>query len=158
MYEVMGIVLGILGLVTGYVFYRKGLRIKQPMVAYKTNDIIRGYGSKFDDLEILYKHERVENLSVTKIVFWNEGAETIDKLDLQTIDPLRIIAKFEELILDVKTLSNNNSASQFSCSLSDDKRSAEITFDYVDKRQGCVNESSPQQAAGYPADYLDFSQ
>jgi multisubunit Na+/H+ antiporter MnhG subunit len=135
---IIGTVLGVIGLLTGYIFYKWSLRVKEPRVSQKTNNLIRDYIAKFDGLEILYKGAKIQNLTVTKILFWNEGSETIDKQDLTNADPLRITVDDGYIILDYRIISCNNEASKFNCVLSEDKSSLLIEFDYIDRNQGLV--------------------
>src|SRR6266545_2886551 len=115
---IVGTVLGVIGLITGYYFYRKSLRNKEPYVSFKENNLIQGYISKFEGLEVLYRGHKVETLTVSKIIFWNGGAETIHRSDITTTDPIRVVGTNDDVkILDVKIVASNNGASQFSCTL-----------------------------------------
>jgi hypothetical protein len=116
---IVGSILGITGLIAGYIFYRKSLRIKEPFVSFKSYNLIRDYISKFDDLKILYKGRKIQNLTVTKILIWNNGSDTITREDITTIDPFRVVCVGDAKILDAKVLASNNPANQFSCALSD---------------------------------------
>ena len=105
---IVGTVLGIVGIVTGYIFYRRGLRTKEPCYSIKTQKLIAGYSAKFEDLTIHYKDKEIENLSVSRIIFWNNGSETIDRNDIATKAPIAIMTKENVEILDVKVLEQNN--------------------------------------------------
>ncbi len=135
--DIIGVILGISGIVTGYIFYRKGLRVREPTISIKTNNLIQDHVSQIDGLEILYKGQLVRNLSVSKIIFWNNGSETIDKEDIVQANPLRIVGKDGVSILDAKIVAENNKASLFTCYL-DDEGKLRITFDYLDKDHGAV--------------------
>jgi hypothetical protein len=87
---------------------------------------------------VLYKNETVANLTVSKIAFWNEGKDTIDRTDIETVNHLRIECAENIKILDTKILVCNNYSSQFSVNLSDDQKYANIEFDYIDNKQGAV--------------------
>jgi hypothetical protein len=134
----VSIVLAVIGIVLAYFFYRRGRRTKEACWAIRTNNLVAGYGSKLGDLEVLYKGQKVENLSISRIAFWNEGAETIDRQNLVTANPLRITTKGEVKLLDIKRLAVNNEASGFAVSLENDMGSARIEFDYLDREHGAV--------------------
>lgn len=135
---IAGTVLGIVGLIAGYIFYRKGLRTKEPCYAMKTETLIAGYSAKFEDLKILYKDKQIENLSVSRIAFWNNGIETIELNDIAPKAPLVVFAEDEVEILDAKVLQQTNRSNDFSIHLLDNNKFAQILFDYIDKGQGAV--------------------
>ena len=135
---IAGLVFGIVSLVTGYIFYRRGLRTKEPCYSIKTETLIAGYSAKFKDLTIHYKDKEIENLSVSKIAFWNNGSETINLDDIAPKAPLLIVVDKEAEILDAKVLEQTNLSSDFSLHLLDNGKYAQILFDFIDKRQGAV--------------------
>jgi len=134
---IIGTSLGVLGLITGYIFYRRSLRTKEPSFALRTNNLIRNHISAIDGLEVFYKNQKVNNLSVTKMMFWNNGAETIERQHITRTNPLVIFSEEEIQLLDAKVLISNNKASEFSCTLQD-KNHALIDFEYLDKGQGAI--------------------
>ena len=140
--EVIGLYVGVLGIVIGvmvsYFFYKKSLRVKEPSWMITSNNLIRGFGTAIKDLRIIYNDHPIENLTVSKIIFWNNGSETIDGSDLKTVDPLRIKTNDGVSILDVKILASNNPASRFQVHLEPETNCAYITFDYLDEKQGAV--------------------
>jgi hypothetical protein len=134
----MAVALTIASLLATYYFYRKSVRIKEPYWAIHSNNLIQGYSSKLSDLRVLYKREKVENLTISKVLFWNNGADTIDRLDIMTANQLRITGVDKTKLLDVKLLAVNNPSSQFSLEFADDKSCAYLSFDYLDNKQGAV--------------------
>lgn len=137
-----GIVLGIAGIVIGlaasYYFYWKSLRIKEPSWDIQSNNLIRGHSSKVPELQIFFKDEPVQDLTISRVVFWNNGAETIDRQDLNTINPLRITSIAEVKLLETKVVSVNNTSNQISIRETVDKSCAYLEFDYLDQAQGAV--------------------
>src|SRR5258708_38963774 len=71
---------------------QKNKRTKEPMVIFKSDNLIQNHVSNLNGLEISYKGIRVDNLMVTKVKFINAGAEIINRSDIITNDPLRISA------------------------------------------------------------------
>ena len=94
-WNIISIGIAIIGIVLAYVFYRKGLRSKEPCWSVRNNVLVEGYSSKIGKLDIRFKDEQVENLSIARIAFWNQGAETLDRHDIETVNPLRIEADEE---------------------------------------------------------------
>lgn len=133
---ILGAITGVLGLITGYVFYKLGTKSKEPCISIRSINLIRDYVATFDNVDILYNGKQVKSLTVTTIMFWNNGRETIDKQDISKAEPLKIKGVNDVRILDVKIISVNNNASLFDCPLIDND--AHIYFDYLDKKQGAV--------------------
>jgi hypothetical protein len=138
----IGIILGVAGIVIGaivsYYFYKKSIRIKEPCFDIKSYNLIEGYVSTFEGLEVSYKDQKIENLTVAKVAFWNNGAETINKSDITSADPIRIVGVNGSVILNSKTISANNKANLLSSKLHRDKNAVYIGFDYLDRQQGGI--------------------
>mgnify|MGYP001766436755 CR=1 FL=1 len=81
--DIIGVTIGIIGIVIGifgsYYFYRKSLREKAPCWVIRSNNLVNGFSSKVQNLQVLFKGNQVENLTISKVVFWNNGKETIKK-------------------------------------------------------------------------------
>jgi hypothetical protein len=111
---VVTLVLGILASgVVGYFFYRRGLRLKEPCWAIRSNNLVAGFTATYPLLEIRYKDAKVENLTVSKVLFWNHGADTIHVKDIAEADPLRLVGVAGTKILDVNLLATNSEPSRF---------------------------------------------
>jgi hypothetical protein len=130
--------IAVIGLILTCVFYQRSRRITETSWAIRTNNIVSGYTAKLEALQILYSGERVENLSVSRIIFWNSGTETIDRQAITTADPLRIVTLGDTRLLDVKVQQVNNKPCQFSADLAPDKKSAKLGLDYLNRGQGAV--------------------
>ena len=133
----IGAVFFILGLIPAYYFYVKSIKIKEPVWSIKSNNLISGSISTLEKLKITYGKLKIENLTISKILFLNHGSATIDKRDIQTVNPLRISTK-ECNILDVSILSVSNPSNNFRVNIDETKKNAFIDFDYVDLNQGVV--------------------
>ncbi len=137
----LGIVIGILGIITGYILYRRGLKLRLPSWDIRTNNLINNFSSKISKLDIKFDNKEISNLSVSKIVFWNEGREVIDKEDISKSNYLRITPSKESVkILDCKVISRNSDASNFEVLLDPEKNEARLIFDYLNFRWGAVFE------------------
>jgi hypothetical protein len=87
-------------------------------------------------LEVTYKGHKVDNLTVSKILFWNNGYDTIDSADIVSTDPLRIDSVNQ--ILDAVIIKTNNSSNQIIAAIGVDGASVNIAFDYLDKNDGAI--------------------
>jgi hypothetical protein len=140
--DILGTSIGVAGIIIGviasYYFYRKSLRNKEPSWAIRSNNIVQGFSNKIESLKVVYNDVLVENLTISKVLFWNEGAETIHRRDIETINKLRIDCLEKVKILDAKILVCNNRSSEFDVVVSEEENCAYILFDYLDRKQGAV--------------------
>ena len=83
----IAIVFFVIGLIPAYYFYRKSIRIKEPVYSIKSVNVISDYASKYENLTVSYKGEKVENFTVSKVLLCNRGAETIDRQDIASSCP-----------------------------------------------------------------------
>ena len=107
--------LGIIGLilaVVGIVLSLKSIRKKEFVYSIKSNNLISGSISKLSNLVILYNTNQIENLTVSKILFYNRGSETIHQQDIKTINPLMISSETCK-ILDASVLQVNHPSNNF---------------------------------------------
>ncbi|MCZ7363103.1 MAG: hypothetical protein O8C58_07200, partial [Candidatus Methanoperedens sp.] len=103
-------------------------------------------------MEMLYAGERIENLTATKIAFWNAGNVTISSNDFASKKPFTIKVKECKIlrtepytvsvktgykILDVKKL-YYNPINQVEIKCSKDKSQIKINFEYLAKNEGAI--------------------
>lgn len=125
-------------LLLSIVFHYRGRKEKEPLYCIRSTNVIQDFSSRFEFLELLHSGKRIENLTVTKILFWNGGRETISSGDVPATAPLEFIANDNVQILDAKILEQKNSASDFEVLISEDRSRVSLIFDYLDKGDGCV--------------------
>lgn len=139
--DIIGVTIGILGIVIGvvvsYYFYRKSLRTKEPVYSIKSNNLISGTVSTLENLNISYKDYKVQNLTVSKILLYNQGAETITRQDIETKNRLTISSE-TCTFLDVSILQANNYSNNVEVTLNPLSGHIVVDFDYLDKNQGVV--------------------
>lgn len=140
--DYLGLSVGIIGILIGiiasYYFYRKSLKIKEPCWSVRSSNLIQDYSTKVEQLKILYKDEPVENLTISRVLFWNNGSDTIDGSDIKTANPLKIVGAENVNILDSTIIASNNASSQIKAILNKAENSIPIEFDYLDDKQGAV--------------------
>jgi hypothetical protein len=73
-----------------YYFYIKSMKQKEPFYYIRSNNLIQDNLSQMSGLNISYSGQKVENLTVSQIIFWNRGSEIINKDDIVISEPLRI--------------------------------------------------------------------
>lgn len=137
METIINYAIGILGLVLAYYFYKKSIRAKKPVYSIKSNNLISGSVSTLENLNVTYRDYRVENLTVSKILFYNHGAETVTGQDLDTINHLSISSETCK-ILDGSVLQANNASNNFKVRYDTANENLFIDFDYLNQNQGAV--------------------
>lgn len=133
--------IGVLSLLLAFVSIYltiKSNKKKEPVYSIKGNNVISGYSSIYENLTVAYKGEKVENFTVSKVLIYNRGAETITKEDITTRNQLRLIALNNWKILDASILQFNNSSNKLEIDLDRAESSVRISFDYLDQNQGAV--------------------
>ena len=113
-------------------------RTRKPRWAIRTTVLIRDYTSELSDLEIRYSGHPVKNLSVSNVMFWNAGKETIRAEDIAPANPIVIKAPTGTEILNVQELVVNNPSSRLTCHSTGARQSVSLTFDFLDRGQGTV--------------------
>lgn len=130
------LILAILSIVIAIYFYIKSKKEKKPVYSLQTTKLIENKVSSIDKLNISFADKPVENLSITKLAFWNAGRETIRKNDFVQADRLRIIPVDNITIFDYK-IDFENDLNNIKIKQKKDS-SLIITFDYLDINQGVV--------------------
>jgi hypothetical protein len=135
--SVISIGLAIVSISLAIFFYLKGQRRREPCWSIRNEALIKGFSSRFEGLSISYKEHNVENLSISKIVFWNSGRVTIDGRDIADANKLRFVSRNGVDILDASVIASTLPANQFEVSQINDSE-AELSFDYLDESHGGV--------------------
>lgn len=136
----IGILIGAIGIFLSIYFYFRSIRAKRPYCLTFTHSITSASTVSVRGLEILYRGEPVQNLAVTKFVFWNAGSETINKSDVPDNTPFRIGVTGNAVLLNhsLEFLKNPSNSVTF---LEDDAgKGLLVQFDYFDRNDGFVLE------------------
>lgn len=128
----------ILGLIPGVYFYFKGKKTRTPTYIVRSVNLVKENIQKIDTVDILYSKEKIQNLSVSKIAFWNDGKATINKSDITAKEPIKLAIKDGYKFLDIEILFEKNKANDFKVEISEDNRLINISFDYCDFEEGVV--------------------
>lgn len=136
---IIAIIFFIIGLIPTYYFYKKSIRIKEPIYSIKSVNVISDYASTYPNLTVSYIGEKVKSFTVSKVLFFNRGAIALDRDDLAPLNPLRIEVSSGK-ILDATVLQVNNPSSDFTVDLNRAFQLFMIDFDYLNQHQGAVIE------------------
>lgn len=117
----------------------KGYKVKRPCYMLHSINVITGEKGSFNELTIHWRGhgDHIQNLTVTKIVFWNRGRETINGGDIVDAAPLLVKVREGCVVLDPKIIfAEEKNAVRIH--LAPDKQSVSITFDYLDRMHGFI--------------------
>jgi len=117
--------------------YFKAKKTKSPRYAKRSMNIVRDLASKIESLELSYRGKKIETATVTRVLFWNAGRETIHRADIAEADPLIITTKEGCEILDARVTQMKKPANLFNAVLGEGSK-VRIGFDYIDKNEGAV--------------------
>ncbi|MFA4955650.1 MAG: hypothetical protein WC556_01590 [Candidatus Methanoperedens sp.] len=135
----VGFLLAIISIAATIVIYQKSKRVKIPCYSIRSTSLVRDLVSKIEPLKIFYSSEPIENLTVTKMMFWNAGQDTINKQDIASAEPITVQVKEGYKILNPpKIIQMKNPANQFS--ITSNQSFITLNFDYVDKDEGVIIE------------------
>lgn len=134
-------ILGITGILVGallsYYFYRLSIRAKEPYWMIRSNNLVQDLSTELSGVEIMYRGKSVENLTISKLLFWNAGLDTIHKTDLDTSFPLRVSISGGKF-LDAQIILTNNDPSEFGFRLDDSGEYVQLDFNYLDQQHGAL--------------------
>jgi hypothetical protein len=130
----------LVGIPLAIFLHYRGKKDRLPRYAIRNNSIIVGHKEKYPAVQVHfqgYGEDNIPNLSVSKVAFWNDGRGTIKK-DNVTKSGVTLQMKEECVILDVLIIQSTNKENRFSITKSDHRKSATITFEYIDYCDGVV--------------------
>lgn len=130
------LILSILGIIVSVFLYFKSKKTKKAVYYLSSTNIISSKMKFHGNIQITYLEEKVENFTVSKISFWNNGNDVINETDLAPTDKLKIVIddNFEILDADIIFQSKKTNNAKFN------KQPKEITinFDYFNPQQGFI--------------------
>ena len=127
----------IVGLILAIAFFYASRKKKDFRYSYNSNQLIKDFTQQIDGLNISYKSESIESLTITKYVFWNKGNETINYSDFPSTSKLKIKIKKDFKILDSNIIFTKNDINNVKCELINNEEVL-LMFDYLDKGEGFV--------------------
>ncbi|MFZ3168570.1 MAG: hypothetical protein WA130_13220 [Candidatus Methanoperedens sp.] len=132
---VVSILIGLIGLVLAYITNKQ----KSPSYSIFSTNIYRNMlTSKIEPLLITYADVPIENLTVTKILFWNAGSAPIRKIDIADGDKLKVHVKDGYKILYPPIKLKEKTANKFEIYLAEDPSFIILSFDFLNKGDGAI--------------------
>lgn len=102
----------------------------------KSYCIVEKGKKKLSNFELLYKGKRVSDISITQYAIWNSGNQLLNRQDIVSEQPIRLVAHRKDQILDVHIVTESEESNKFSAVLENDE--VTIDFDYVAVNEGIV--------------------
>jgi hypothetical protein len=139
-FGLIGGVCSVIAIPLSLILYFKSKKERRPRFVSYSNNIILGLSNAIPDLKITYSGHGppLENFTVTRFFFWNDGRETIAKLDVAKNDPLTITINEPFRILDATIVHTTSKANNVGIAVNREKKDITLTFDYLDHGDGTV--------------------
>lgn len=130
------LILSVLSILISYYLYYKSKKKRQPKYSIRSVNVLSNSIQKLGEIKVSYKNKTVESLTVTKVVIWNAGNDTLNFSDMTTIDRLRIEPSNGIEIFNAELTHQSNSTNNMHIISQDNI--VDIQFDYLDQNQGGV--------------------
>jgi len=134
-FPIISIIIGITGLVYGITNNKSNPKSKRPAYKLKTTKIIEK--PDVDGLNISYKKQDVKSLSLTKVLFINDGKEIISSEDVVADHSIFIETNNDQIKIYSSELEYTSKQS-FNFEIEEFENGIEIHFDYVNPSNGCI--------------------
>jgi hypothetical protein len=135
--NILSLIFGALGVILAIFFYFKGKKRKTPVYEISDFNIISdNIEKKISDINITYKHKTIKTLTVSKVVIWNSGNQTIKNSDIPKTNRFRIKSYFDCEIYDFDVISKDDE--DCALELVKIKNGIEICFNYLEPGSGFI--------------------
>jgi len=132
------ILIPVVSIVLSIIIYKKSKRKKSIIYHIKNDSLIKDFKQKIEGLSIEYSGKNINTLTVTKIAFWNNGTDTINRNDIPNNDIFSITIENDFDILDASIIQIINQSNDIKANLSNDNKIVNIDFEYLDNNEGFV--------------------
>jgi hypothetical protein len=138
--DVLGIVIGVIGIILAFVFYFRSKEKSRPCYAAVRRVLIGSPNSSLPpEIEITYQGQKISSLYRTVIYFWNAGTKTLDHEDVASSDP--IVFHFDgDSVKVLEIWSVKSTRSVVSPSAIQKGNNVELSFDFLDRGDGVAIE------------------
>lgn len=130
------LVLAVLSIIISIFLFRKSRKSKKPLFDKRSINVISERIKNIGGIQVNYKGENIDNLTVTKIAFWNGGNETLNESDQAPTDKLRIELNREYRVLEAEVIFQSDKTNNIT--IEHLSKEIGISFDYLDENQGGI--------------------
>lgn len=127
----------IIGIPLSIYFYFKSKKEKMLRFEIKSNNIFKDFESIIGNVKVTCEDKSISTLTITSILMWCDGKETIYDKDIATQMPLIVKVKDGKEILEAKIISCNNQANNITLEKFENN-SYKINFEYLDNKDGFI--------------------
>lgn len=131
---IIGTIIALIGITIAV----KSKRMRIPIYAIRTFNLIQEKIQKINDVQIKYKNASINNFSISRVALWNNGKETINRVDIASSDKLRIVPIGDAKLLDAQIIYEKNQINKFSLNLENIEKEIMINFDFFDFKEGII--------------------
>jgi preprotein translocase subunit SecG len=133
----LGYVLTVLFGVLSVVLYFRGKKEKRPQYCTHGSNLFQGLKGIVPGVSVHFPghSDPIPRLSVAKLLFWNQGKETIRRQDIVKGEPIRIVCNAGK-ILQANIIDQSEPSNRFSETVSQDHETVTLNFDYMDPGNG----------------------
>lgn len=132
----MTVVTTFIGIIGSAVITKKFSKEKNPVWKFNLSVLFSKGITKIDNFKVAYMDHEIDNLCSANLTFWNNGKETITANDV--VEPICLCVPQGYNIFNAKVVKDTNESNEFQVTIAEDGRKAEITFRYMDYKQGAV--------------------
>lgn len=142
----IGALIGLIGIIisviVSFYFYRKAQVKAMPSYQTRTTQIIDTEENiDVDNVEVMYKGQKVNILAKTHLIFWNDGNQTLDGCNIVKSERLRIVYGSDSgQILLANVIKSTRDVNKLHVKVTDDSSSVTIDFDFLDPGDGALIE------------------
>jgi hypothetical protein len=137
-YNLLSVTIGVIGLILAIVFYFKSKRVKKPFYSKVSINLLKRELKRIGNIEVKYLNQSVDDFTITKLVFWNGGHDTINKSDVPENSLLKIEPQQEIIIYGAELLYQTDKSNDFNIIHDKENNTVLIDFDYMDFNQGGI--------------------
>lgn len=136
--NIIGILIGVISIFLAIFFFLKSRKIRIPLYSIASYNLLRKEIKGLENVDIKFKNEAVDNLTVSKIAFWNGGRLVIDRNDLPEGYQLKIHPNEGIRIFNAEILYVDEDSNQIKLRFNEKQSEVIIDFEYLDFKQGAV--------------------
>lgn len=149
----LGLLISLTSIFFAWYFYKKSRKVASAAYMKDSYMIIGSrVGGLPQNVSVIFNETKVERLTKTTIVFWNDGTDVLHGKDIVDKFPLKVTFNKGEQILDAKIIKCSKDANDFRISIDlKEPFSARVFFDYLDPNDGVVIELLHDSSVKYPS-------
>lgn len=127
----------IIGIPLSIYLYFKSKKEKSLKFEIKSNNIFKNFESIIENVKVTCENKNISTLTITKILMWCNGKETIYDTDIAQKMPLLIKTREGIDILEAKVISSNNLANNIHLEKLENNL-YKINFEFLDNKDGFI--------------------